>query len=145
MLGKIKQQNFKRQEKFFNLLLHFGLPLRLSWYRIRLQCGRPGLDPWVGKIRWRRDRLPTPVFLGFPCGSAGTEPACSAGDLGSISGLEDPLEEERLPTAVFWPGEFHGLYSPWDCKVGHDWVTFTQVSKQFSKNISTVNKKIQPL
>ena len=23
---------------------------------------------------------------------------------------EDPLEKERLPTPVFWPGEFHGLY-----------------------------------
>ena len=21
-----------------------------------------------------------------------------------------------LPTPVFWPGEFHGLYSPWGCK-----------------------------
>ena len=20
------------------------------------------------------------------------------------------------PTPVFWPGEFHGLYSPWGCK-----------------------------
>ena len=29
---------------------------------IRLQCGRPGSDPWVGKIPWRRERLPTPVF-----------------------------------------------------------------------------------
>ena len=38
-----------------------------------LQCGRPVFDPWVGKICWRRDRLPTPVF---------------------------------------WSGEFHGLYSP---------------------------------
>ena len=34
-------------------------------------------DPWVRKILWRR---------------------------------------ERLPTLVFWPGEFHGLYSPWSCK-----------------------------
>ena len=34
--------------------------------------------------RWRRDRLPTPVFLGFPCGSAGKESACNVGDLGSI-------------------------------------------------------------
>ena len=42
-----------------------------------LQCGRPGFDPWVVKIRWRRERLPTPVF---------------------------------------WPGEFHGLYSPWGRK-----------------------------
>ena len=35
-----------------------------------LQCRRPGFDPWVGKIPWRRERLPTPVF---------------------------------------WPGEFHGV------------------------------------
>ena len=27
-----------------------------------LQCGRPGFDPWVGKILWRRKRLPAPVF-----------------------------------------------------------------------------------
>ena len=35
------------------------------------------MDPWVGKILWRRESLPTPVF---------------------------------------WPGEFYGLYSPWDHK-----------------------------
>ena len=29
------------------------------------------------KIHWRRDRLPTPVFLGFPGGSAGKESACN--------------------------------------------------------------------
>ena len=28
-------------------------------------AGVAGFDPWVGKIPWRRDRLPTPVFLGF--------------------------------------------------------------------------------
>ena len=31
-------------------------------------------------------------------------------------GLEGPLEKGRLPTPVFWPGEFHGLYSPWGRK-----------------------------
>ena len=30
-------------------------------------------------------------------------------------GWEDPLEKGRLPTSVFWPGEFHELYSPWSC------------------------------
>ena len=25
--------------------------------------GRPGFDPWVGKMPWRRDWLPTPVSL----------------------------------------------------------------------------------
>ena len=34
-----------------------------------------------------KDRLPTPVFLGFPCGSAGKESARNARDLGSVSGL----------------------------------------------------------
>ena len=43
-------------------------------------------DSCVRKICWRRDRLPTPVFLGFPCGSAGKESACNVGDLGSIPG-----------------------------------------------------------
>ena len=38
---------------------------------------RPWFDSWVGKIRWRKDMLPTPVF---------------------------------------WPGEFQGLYSPWGHK-----------------------------
>ena len=45
------------------------------------------MDSWVGKIDWRRDRLPTPVILGFPGGSPGKEFACNMGDLGSILGL----------------------------------------------------------
>ena len=46
----------------------------------------------------RRDRLPTPVFLGFLCGSAGQESASNVGDLGSIPGLErSPGEEKGYP------------------------------------------------
>ena len=33
---------------------HLGLLWWLSW-RICLQCGRPGFNPWVGKTPWRRD------------------------------------------------------------------------------------------
>ena len=44
------------------------------------------VDSWVGKIWWRRDRLPTPIFFGFPCGSAGKESTCSAGDPSLIPG-----------------------------------------------------------
>ena len=29
---------------------------------------------------------------------------------------DDPLEKGKLQTPIFWPGEFHGLYSPWGCK-----------------------------
>ena len=35
----------------------------LRQWRICLQCRRPGFDPWVGKIPWRRGWLPTPIFL----------------------------------------------------------------------------------
>ena len=80
----------------------------LSWSRIRLQCRKPRLNSWVRKICWRRDRLPNQVFLGFPDGSASKESACNVGDLSSIP-VKDLLEKR---TAVFWPGEFHGLYSP---------------------------------
>jgi len=27
-----------------------------------------------------------------------------------------PWRRERLLTPIFWPREFHGLYSPWGCK-----------------------------
>ena len=27
------------------------------------QCRRPGFDPWVAKIPWRRAWQPTPLFL----------------------------------------------------------------------------------
>ena len=59
---------------------------------------------------------PTPVFLGFPYGSAGKDSACTAGDLGSILVGKIPWRRKRLPTPVFWPGELHGLYSPWGRK-----------------------------
>ena len=49
----------------------------------------------------------------FPGSSAGKESACSAGDLGLIPGLgRSPGEEKGYPSE-FWPGEFHGPYSPW--------------------------------
>ena len=31
-------------------------------------------------------------------------------------GWKIPWRREWLPTLVFWPGEFHGLYSPWALK-----------------------------
>ena len=52
-----------------------------------LQGRKPQFDSWVGKIPWGRDRLPSPVFLGFPCGSAGKESTCNVGDLGLIPRL----------------------------------------------------------
>ena len=59
--------------------------------------------------------------MGVPGGSADKESACNVGDLGLIPGLErSPGEWSSYllqgNTPVFWPGEFHGLYSPWGRK-----------------------------
>ena len=32
-----------------------ALPWWLRWQRICLQCGRPGINPWVRNIPWRRE------------------------------------------------------------------------------------------
>ena len=58
-----------------------------------------------------RPKSPSPSLGQFPCGSAGKESACNAGDLGSIPGLgRSPGERKGYPpTLVFWPGEIHGL------------------------------------
>ena len=73
---------------------------------------QPWFDSWVRKIPCRRDRLPTPVFLGFPCGSAGKESTCNAGDLGSISGLGRCPEEEKG-----YPLQYSGLENSMKCIV----------------------------
>ena len=80
--------------------------------RICLQSRRPQFDSWFRKISWRRDRLPTPVFLGFPCGSASEESACNVGDLGSSPGLgRSPGEGKGYPL------QYSGLENSMDCTV----------------------------
>ena len=39
------------------------LPWWLRRWRVCLQCGRPGFDPWVKEIPWRREGQPTLLFL----------------------------------------------------------------------------------
>ena len=76
---------------------------------------------WVGKTHWRRERLPTPVFLGFPCGSAGKESACNVGDLGSFPGLGRSPGEGKGP-----PLQCPGLQNsipPWTCKTSIEWLS----------------------
>ena len=53
--------NIKLHHLRFNFLV--SSPRILEWVSVCLQCRRPGFDPWVGKIPWRRKWQPTPVFL----------------------------------------------------------------------------------
>ena len=91
--------------------------------RICLQCGRPGFDPQLGKIPWRRERLPTPVFRGFPGGSAGKESACNVEDLALIPGLERSCGEGKG-----YPLPYSGLENSVDCIVHGVTKSRTQLS-----------------
>ena len=66
------------------------------------------------------DRLPIPVFLGFPGGSEGKESTYNAGDLGSTPGLEispgggngNPLQYSFLENPMdrgTWQATVHGV------------------------------------
>ena len=84
-------------------------------------AGDPQFNSWVRKIHWRRDRLPTPVFLGFPGGSAGKESTSNAGDVGSISGLGRYPGERKG-----YPFQYSALENSMDCIVhrvtkSHTW------------------------
>ena len=72
----------KNHVQYFSGFLHSSVGKEST-----CNVGRPWLDSCVGKIRWRRDRLSTPILLGFPGGSEGKESACNVGDLGLIPGL----------------------------------------------------------
>ena len=66
--------------------------------------------PGSGKRPWRRDRLPPPVFLGFPRGSAGKESACNVGDLGLIPGMGRSPGEGKG-----YPPQYSGIKNSMDC------------------------------
>ena len=100
-------------------------PKNLNIFKVFVgfQCRIPWFDSWVRKIRWRRDRLPTPEFLGFPCGSAGKECSCNAGDLYSIPGLGRSLGEGKG-----YPLQYSGLENSRDYTVHGVSKSWTQLS-----------------
>ena len=65
------------------------------------------------------------LYMGFPCGSAGKESACSSGDLGLIPRLgRSPGEGKGYP--LQYSGlENSTIQSMGSQRVGHDWATFT--------------------
>ena len=74
-------------------------------------AGDHGSIPRLGRLPGERDRLPTPVFmgfLGFRGGSNGKKSACNIGDLGSIpvlgrspgEGIGYPLQCSGLENSI---------------------------------------------
>ena len=72
----------------------------------------PSSIPGSGRSPWRRDRLPAPVFLGFPDGSVDKESPCNAGDQSSIIGLgRSPGGGHGNPLQYSCPENPHGQRS----------------------------------
>ena len=56
---------------------------------------RPWFDSWVGKIPWRKDGPPTPVFLGFPVAQLTKNLSAVRETQVQSLGWEDPLEKGK--------------------------------------------------
>ena len=98
---------------YITLLLCSYFHQRDFTYSMKFQVAYFGLSySRVRKIPWRRDRLPLPVFLGFPYGSAGKESAWNAGDLGSVPGLGRSSGEGNVYLI-----QYSGLENSMDCIV----------------------------
>ena len=105
---------------FLSLYQHFHIRLAVSiryliWERIHLQCRKPWFISWVGKIPWRRERLPTPVFR--PGGSHGLYSPRGRKELDmtgrlSLSSTFVCLHAQSCPTLCD-PMD-HGVLCPWD-------------------------------
>ena len=73
------------------------------------------------QIRWRRARLPIPVFLGLSYGSAGKESTCNVEDRGFIPGLKrSPGEGKGYPLQYSGLENFTGCRIHGVPKVGHN-------------------------
>ena len=68
-----------------------------------LQCRRPQSHSWVWKICWRRDRLPTPVFLGFPVAQLIKNPPAMREIWVPSLSWEDPLAKGKAT--------YHGMFN----------------------------------
>ena len=82
----------------------------------------------------------------FPGGSDGKVSARNAGNLGLISGLEDPLEKEMaihsstLAWKIPWTEEPDRLQSMVLQRVGHDWVISLHFVAQTVKRLPTMQE-----
>ena len=81
-----------------------GSPVSSVGKESAYNAGDPGFVSWVRKICWRRDRLPIPVFFGFPCGSALRNPPAIQESCVQSLGWEDPLEKGKAnhPSILAW-------------------------------------------
>ena len=82
------------------------------------------------EIPWRRNRLPIPVFLGFPGGSDGKESTCNVGDLVLIPELGRSPGEGKV-----YLHQYSGLENFMDCIVHGVAKSWTYMTEQLSLSL----------
>ena len=103
-VGKLVESGYKPNPYLWQVLLYKGFPDSSVGQESAFNAGDPSSIPGSERYLLDKDRLPTPVFLGFPCGwLVKNLPITQETWVWSL-GWEDPLWMERLPTPVFWPG-----------------------------------------
>ena len=96
-----------------SILLSYNPVLCKPYLAVTLPC----CLPQIISIRMHDDNSGHNYGLtGLPRWLSGKESACQRRRYGFDPWVGKIWRRERLPTAVFWPGEFHGLYSPWVAK-----------------------------
>ena len=81
--------------------------------------------------------------VGFPCGSAGKE-SVQFWRPGSNPWVgKTPWRRERLPNPVFWPGEFHGVYSPRSHKESDTTEWFSLLESSINRSLKNILLKIR--
>ena len=115
--GEKKVKSLNRVRLFLTpWTVAYQAPLSMGFSRQEYCSGSPFPSPGNLVIQRQNRVFRVAARRSLP-GSAGKKSACNAGDLGLIPGSgRSPGKGKRLPTPVFWPGEFHGLYRPWGHK-----------------------------
>ena len=75
--------------------------------------------------------------MDFPCGSAGKESACNAGDLGLIPGLRGSPREGKG-----YPLQYSGLENSMDCIAHGVTKSWTRLSNFHLKKISMLGREL---
>ena len=68
----------QQQSLFKDTISKYGTSLVAQLVKNPPAMQKTWFDSWFRRIHRKGDRLPTPIFLGFPGGSAGKEAACNA-------------------------------------------------------------------